>query len=166
MFVPIDDYLSRICNTLENVIAPDVESDFARGQVFATIALLSALGKKIEYKRELILGEINAGTDIISATIKVLKESGIEAPAEAISFMDEFRRNGPVVDTKYIDRVNGTFRAVLDCWYANRGRIKKEVLARIDKQIRDYVHDISLRDVGFMPDTTLDKILKSGKDAK
>ena len=166
MFVPIDDYLSRIYDTLENVIAPDIESDFARGQVFAIIALLSSLSKKIEYKRELILGEIHAGTDIISAIIKVLKGSGIEAPAEVLSFMDEFRRNGPAADTEYVNRVNGIFRAVLDCFYANRGKIRKDVLALIDKQIRDYVHDISLRDVGFMGTTSLDKILKSGKGAK
>lgn len=166
MFVPIDDYFNRIYYTLENVIAPDLESDFARGQVYAIIVLLGSLCKKIEYKHELILEEINTGTDIIAAIIKVLKDAGIETPGEVLSFMKEFEKIGPCADITYMNKVNDNFRCAMDCFYENRKMIEPDTLTGIDKQIRSYIHDISLRDVGFMVATSFDKIMKSGKEGK
>lgn len=166
MFVPIDDYLSRIYDTLENVVAPEIESDFARGQVFAAIALLSSLSKKIEYKRELILAEVNAGTEIISVIIKVLNGAGITPPAETASFMSELEKNGPEPDTRFIIRVNDNFRLALDCFDQNRKKIKEDAWTDADRQIRKYIDDITLRDVGFMATTSFDKILRSEKKAK
>lgn len=164
MFVSINDYLARIYNTLENVVAPEVESDFVRSQLFAAVALIGSLSKKIEYKKDLILDEINAGMEIIKAISDVLKESGIDIPENTMAFLDEFRENGLAADIKNIDRVNEQFRIALDFLYDRKSEISAEMYVHIDNKVRAYIHDISLRDVGFMPHVSFDKILRAGKE--
>lgn len=164
MFVSINDYLSRICNTLEHVVAPDVESDFARSQVFAITALLGSLGRKIEYKQDLIAEEINAGLEIIKTIADVLKDAGLDAPDEVLSFMAESKESNLKLDTKSIEKVNENFRCILDFIYASKGKIESATFNEVDAKVRQYVHDISLRDVGFMAAMSFDKILRSGKE--
>ncbi len=163
MLVPINDYFSRIFHTLEHVVAPDLESDFARSQVFAVIALLGSLGKKIEYKQELIAGEINAGMEIIGAIADVLKGADLDVPAEVLTFMKESKDNKRKVDIKSINKVNDHFRCILDFLFVNKEKIDQATFNEVDAKVRKYVHDISLRDVGFMPAMSFDKILRSGK---
>lgn len=164
MFVSIHDYIGRISNTLENVIAPDLQTDFARSQVYAVMALLGSLSKKVEYKRELIQDEVNAGTDIIKAICSILKDAEISVPTEVQVFMNELEKKGPVSDIAYIEKVNEQFRCTLDTLYQNKEKIDLETFDAMDKKIRGYIHDISLRDVGFMPTMSFDKILRAGKE--
>lgn len=163
MFVSIDDYLQRIYNTLEEVIAPDLKTDYTRSQLYAVVALLGSLNKKIEYKKDLILNEIKAGKDIISFMVDVLKKNGLDAPVEISDFLNRLEENGPIADTKYIDRVNGQFRFLLDFTYEHRDKIDEDNFEEMDRKIRKYIHDISLRDVGFMAPVSFDKILRPGK---
>ena len=58
MFIPVKDYLKRITFALEHVAAPQIESDFARGQVLAAVFLLDNLSTRIDYKPEVITKEI------------------------------------------------------------------------------------------------------------
>lgn len=166
MFVSTSDYIGRICHTLEHVIAPDLESDFARSQVFAVIALLGSLDIKIAYKTELILGEINAGMEIIGAIADALKGENIDVPDEVLNFLKEAKENPPAADINAVNQVNAQFRCILDFLYAGKKKINPDVFDDLDVKIRKYIHDISFRDVGFMPPMTFDKILKSGKEDK
>lgn len=164
MFVSINDYLARIYNTLENVVAPEVESDFVRSQLFAAIALLGSLSKKIEYRKDLISGEIDAGMEIIKAISDVLKDSGIAVPENTAAFLDEFRENGLPAEVKNIRLVNDQFRLILDFLYHKKEKISSDMFIYIDNKIRGYIHDMSLRDIGFMPHVSFDKILRAGKE--
>ena len=163
MFVQIDDYLSRIYHTLEHVVAPDMTSDFARSQVYAVIALLGSLSKKIEYRQDLIIAEAEAGTSCIRAIAEVLQGAGVPIPQETSTFLESVKQNGHTAAIGYIGKVNEAFRISLDHFYKHRHALQPNVVSATDQKVRSYIHDISLRDVGFMAPTSFDKILKSGK---
>ena len=69
MFMSVEAYLKRLTSALENTIAPELESDQTRGQVFAVIGLLDQLATRIEYKPGLLAEEIDAGEKLARGSL-------------------------------------------------------------------------------------------------
>ena len=88
MFMSTDVYLKRIMHTLEQVVAPEVEDDYARGQVYAAIDLLHQLMDKVNYKNELIRQEIEMGSEAIRQVVRAM-EAVADPPDDLKTFLLE-----------------------------------------------------------------------------
>ena len=89
MFVNTNVYFGRITDALEKVVAPEIESDEVRGQVFAVISLIQQVSGMIEYKHDLIEQEIKEGSDIVKNILRAVEGAGIEAPEEIGEFLEK-----------------------------------------------------------------------------
>ncbi|RJP16111.1 MAG: hypothetical protein C4520_19035 [Candidatus Abyssobacteria bacterium SURF_5] len=79
---PFEIYVNRINDILEHVIAPEIESDYIRGQVFAVIELLSQLQGRIEHRHDFIVQDIESGRETIRMLISALSTAGVPVPAD------------------------------------------------------------------------------------
>ena len=72
MFINLNVYFRRIIEALENVVAPEIESDHVRGQVFAIVDLIRQITDRVEYKPALIAKDIELGMDSIKRLTRQL----------------------------------------------------------------------------------------------
>jgi len=89
MFISTEEYLYRITYALEHVIAPLIESDFARGQLLAAVFLLDQLTDRIDYKAELVEQEIETACETIRKVVDAIEERGGETPNDLKAFLGE-----------------------------------------------------------------------------
>lgn len=75
---PIDNFLQRIIDSMEQAILPEVSNPFARGQVAGIVNLLQNLLGKLEERCYLLREENEAMRGLLARATKVL---GGEAPA-------------------------------------------------------------------------------------
>ena len=81
---PLATIVERINQTLENVIAPEIESTIVRGQLFAVVELLNQLQGKYEYRHDLMVQDIQVGRQMLATLIEAFEKAGVETP-QAIS---------------------------------------------------------------------------------
>jgi hypothetical protein len=165
MFMSTDVYLKRIFHTLEHVIAPEVESDYARGQVFAVISLLEQLAQKIEYRQDLIAQEIKMGSRILKSITSALDQAGAEVPEEFGSFLNE-PDSGRVISLAVRNKLEEMLCLAIDLLHDNKGRIEQEQAMELDNQIRDYITKITTRDLGLMKPPAIEKMSRPQKKNK
>jgi len=158
MFVSINTYFERIHHTLEHVVAPEIESDYARGQVSAVIGLLGELSKKIEFRIDLIHEEINMNIKILVKIIKILKDNKIPVPDNSESFIREIKCNGQYNNLQYIDKANDIFHKTIDLFNTNRDKVEPALFEKMDELIREHITKISMRDLGFLNPMSFDII--------
>jgi hypothetical protein len=165
MFMTVDLYLKRIYHTLEHVIAPEVDDDFARGQVFAVINLLEQLGQKVEYKQDLIAQEIEQGSKILSIMVAAVQDAGADIPEKITSFMKELESGSPAGLSKR-NRLEEMLCLAIDLLHENKGLLEPERYAEVDRQVRDYITKLTTRDLGLMKPPAVDKISRPKKGTK
>ncbi len=167
MFAPIETYLERIFATLENVVAPEVESDYARVQLFAAIGLLQSLGKKIEYRQELIDERIRLYSEVVSRVFAAVEKIGGEPSGELRDFVREFQTRSPGGGVAYLEQLEEKFSRTIDFFYANRKKLNQEEAEKLDREIRDVLTRVCLGDLSFLASDNIDKARKSkGKGEK
>jgi hypothetical protein len=164
MFMTIDVYLKRIYHTLEHVIAPEVEDDFARGQVFAVINLLEQLAQKVEYKRDLISQEIEQGSRILKSIAEALEEARVGIPDELESFMKEVEKS-EAINLSMRNKLEEKLSLAMRLFNDNKGKLDKDKSKEVDKELRDYITKIATRDLGLMKPPAIDKISRPEKKA-
>ena len=156
MFVNTNVYFGRITDALEKVVAPEIESDEVRGQVFAVISLIQQVSGMIEYKHDLIEQEIKEGSDIVKNILRAVEGAGIEAPEEIGEFLEKLDEGKAGGGLTLRNKVDEMLCMAIDCLRDNRGGI--EAYKEVDKMVRDYIYKIAGRDLGFMKPPMIEKI--------
>ena len=161
MFISTEEYLHRISHALEHVVAPLIESDFARGQLLAAVYLLDQLTDRIQYKEELIEQEIEAGRETIRKILDALEERGGEVPEDLKAFVAETGRQGCPRDLAFRARCDEMLCSAIDSFYANRTRFDPAVAHEVEGWILGHLTQIASRDLGMYKPSTSQKLLDS-----
>ena len=164
MYATVESYLKRITTVLDQTIAPAIESDQARGQVYAVINLLEQLATRVEIKQELIDKEIEMGVKVLMETAKALQQAGVEIEGDRDGFLAELESKGPGKDLAYCARLDETISAMIDLFFDRRAKLKTEDAAAIDQTIRDYLTKLATRDIGLTKPPNFDKISRSKRE--
>lgn len=162
MFMSTEVYLKRIFYTLEHVIAPEVESDFARGQVFAVISLLEQLGSQIEYKRDIIEKDMKTGAGILREVVSALKDAGAEPPSELAKYMDGLESGGPV-SLAARDRLEEMISLAIDFFHEKGSKLESQKASEVDGLVRDFITKTATRDLGLLKPPRIDQISRPKK---
>jgi len=160
MFMSAETYLSRITQTLEHVIAPEIESDYARGQVFAVINLIDQLARRIEYKSELISREIEAGFRTVSSIVRAL-EPRTDIPEDLASFAGGEPPSGKDIAAR--DAVDEMLCRAIELYFACKDNIEGEASKEVDEVIRAHITGLATRDLGLLKPPDFSKISRSSK---
>jgi hypothetical protein len=155
---PLTTIVERINQTLENVIAPEIESTIVRGQLFAVVELLNQLQGKYEYRHDLMAQDIQVGRQMLATLIDAFEKSGVETP-EAISTatreVDLFGMNGDQL-REVRSGVEAAVSAALDLLDANRSGI--EQAERVEKAVLGQLGQNIVRDMMLFRRQRFDKI--------
>jgi len=161
MFMSTNLYLSRLNEALENVIAPEVESDEARGQVFAVISLIEQFMGRIEYKHDFIEQEIGSGVNVLKRVIEAAGEAGLDTPAEIGEFLQKLDDGKAGSGLALCDKVDEMACMAIDFLHDNRQKVGS--YKEVDKMIRDHIFKMSGRDMGLMKPPMIEKISRPEK---
>jgi hypothetical protein len=156
-----DLYLKKIKYTMENVIAPAIDDDFARGQVFAVLNILEGLGKKIEYKQDLINTEIKVSAGVLLKLAPALVEASVKLSDELTDFSKALKNDGPGADLLYRNKLDEMLSQAINLFFQNRNKLDGDKKTSLDEAIRESITKIATRDIGLMATPNFDKI--SGK---
>ncbi|OGP61122.1 MAG: hypothetical protein A2V67_09040 [Deltaproteobacteria bacterium RBG_13_61_14] len=166
MFMSTDLYLKRITQALEKVVAPEIESDRVRGQVFAVINLIEQLAEKIEYKPALIQQEIEMGSETFRRVVQAVEKGVGDVPKDLQAFLQELERPDPGQGLGFRDRVEEMLCQAIDFFYAHRGRLEPAAALEVDGLIRGYITKITTRDLGLLKPPNIEKISRSKRPPK
>jgi len=157
MFMTVEAYLKRLTSTLENAIAPELESDRTRGQVFAVIGLLDQLATRIEYKPGLLAEEIDSGV-ALAREVAAAIGGGSEA---LMALLREVETQGPGRDLPALARVDEMLSLAIEEFFAAGDGMSVADRARTDQLIRDHLTRIATRDLGLTKPPNFEKISRS-----
>ncbi len=143
-----ETYVTRINYTLENLIAPQIQSDFIRGQVSAIMELLNQLTSRLEYRHELLLEDIERFRGILQTVIETLSNHKIHIQTDLLrqAEVQTIGKYGKQLRDIY-DRMEAAASNAINLLYENRDKIKnaKEVEHHILRQIASgIIRDVML----------------------
>ena len=166
MFLSTEEYLHRITHALEHVVAPLVESDFARGQLLAAVYLLDQLTDRIDYKAEIVEQEIETTCETTRKVVDAVEERGGQVPDDLKSFVREPAGEGRVPDLAFLSRCEEMLSAAIDSFYVNRKAFDPASAHATEGLILAHLTQIGSRDMGMYKPSTSQKLLDArGKSA-
>lgn len=156
--IPLTTIVERINQTLENVIAPEIESTIVRGQLFAVVELLNQLQGKYEYRHDLMVQDIQVGRQMLATLIEAFRKAGVETPEAISSAAREVALLGMSGDQLREVRsgVEEAVSAALDLLDANRPGIEKA--EQVEKAVLGQLGQNILRDMMLFRRQRFDKI--------
>lgn len=160
MFIPMEGYLERIAYALEHVIAPQIESDFARGQLLAAVFLLDQLTDRVDYKAGLVRQEIEWSVETLRKMLEALEEKRAEMPADLKAFHEELNRQGCGQDLAFRNRCDEMLCSAIDVYYAHLDRFEPASAQEMEERILGHLSQIAFRDLGMLKASTSEKLLR------
>jgi hypothetical protein len=161
MFLSTEEYLHRITHALEYVVAPLVESDFARGQLLSAVYLLDQLTDRIDYKAEIVEQEIETTRETTLRIVDAIEETGGEVPEDLKSFVHEAAGVGRARDLALRKRCEEMLSTAIDSFYANRKAFDPASAHATEGLILGHLTRIGSRDMGMYKPSTSQKLLDS-----
>jgi len=161
MWMKPEAYLRRLQTTLEQVVAPEIEDDAVRGQLYAVVDLLNQLGGKIEYKRDLIAVEVAAGRAMLERVLAEMERAGADSPAELSAFVRELGAGTRPVELKLQREVEEKLCRAIDHFHAHKDKLGPELALRLDRELRDYMLKAATREMGQVKPPQLERISRS-----
>lgn len=159
MDTPLARIVERINHTLENVIAPEIESRIVRGQLFAVVEILNQIQNRFDYRHDLMVQDIQVGKQMLATLIEAFEAAGIEVP-EAIPATAREADPAPGASGEQLregrSRVESTVSEALDLLDAHRSsipqaeKVERTVLGQLGRNI--------LRDMMLFRPQRFDKI--------
>lgn len=159
MWMSTDAYLRRLMQTLEKVVAPEIESDQVRGQLYAVVDLINQLSSKIEYKPGIVGQDVKDGGEIMKTLLDAMQSAGIPTPPELSAFLSELESAAPALPLKF--KTEEMVCSALDHFHAHKHELGQAGTAALDQKIRDYLLKVTTRDIGLMKPPMLEKISRS-----
>jgi hypothetical protein len=155
---PLATIVDRINQTLENVIAPEIESTIVRGQLFSVVELLNQLQGKYEYRHDLMVQDIQVGRQMLATMTEAFDKAGVETPDAISTATREVELLGMSGDQLREVRsgVEAAVSDALDLLDANRAVIKQA--ETVEKAVLGQVGQNILRDMMLFRVQRFDKI--------
>jgi hypothetical protein len=166
MFMSAQDYLQRISHALEHVVAPQIESEYLRGQLLAAVFLLDQLTDRIDYKPDLIRQEIQDGCETMRMVVSVLMENGASPPDELKDFLKEVEPGTYESSLEFRNRCDGMLSMAIDLFYAHRTRLDPSVEYEVEGVLLEHLNAVASRDVGMHKFSTSLKLLQKKDQPK
>jgi hypothetical protein len=166
MFIPLNIYFKRLTDALENVVAPEIESDHVRGQVFAVVELIRQIIDRIEYKQDLINQEIELGRNTIGQIADALVDAGVDAPAEIAEFIQSFEEGKAGKGIPLRNKTDEMVCAAMEAFHRNMDKMNPEVAEKTDAAIRENMFKLIGRELGLMKPPMIEKISRSKREKK
>jgi hypothetical protein len=161
MWMKPEAYLKRLQNALEQVVAPEIEDDAVRGQLYAVVDLLNQLGNKIEYRRDLIAVEVKAGAAMLKRLLSAMEGAGVGSPPEGAELCQALEAGAREVDLKLQREVEEALCRGIDHFYAQKHRMGQELAASLDRELREYMLKTATREMGLVKPPQLERISRS-----
>ncbi len=161
MFISTNDYLKRITHSLEHVVVPEIESDFARGQVLAAVFLLDQLMDRIDYKTDLIEKEVEPCCALIKKITDTIKETTGNTSDDLVSFIEDIEKNDPGKDIKFRDKSNEMLCSAIDLFFENRLKMDPDITTELNNQILEFFGKINARDFSLFKMSTSGKLIQT-----
>ena len=158
MDTPLTSIVERINHTLENVVAPEIESTIVRGQLFAVVELLNQLPGRFEYRHDFLVQDIHVGKQMLATLIDAFENAGLETAGEipaAAGKVDLLGMNGDQLRAERT-RVEEAVSAALDLLDAHRARIAQA--EKVEKAVLGQLGQNILRDMMLFRRQRFDKI--------
>ena len=161
---PLTTIVERINQTLENVIAPEIESTIVRGQLFAVVELLNQLQGKYEYRHDLMVQDIQVGRQMLATLIEAFEKAGVETPQAISTATQEIDLLGMSGDQlrEVRSRVEAAVIAALDLLDANRSGITEA--EKVEKAVLGQLGQNILRDMMLFRRQRFDKISQRAQE--
>jgi hypothetical protein len=152
-----DAYFKRLQLALDQVVAPEIEDDHVRGQLYAVSELLAQLAGKLEFKQELIAVEIAETDKTLRELTDGLRAAGVAIPPELIASDAPVRK----FDLDLLQGAEARLCAAMDLFHEHRNRLDPATAGRLDQALRQYLTKTATREMGLMKPPQLDKISRS-----
>ena len=123
--MPFTRIIEGLNHTLENVIAPEIESTIVRGQLFAIVEILGQISGRFDHKHELTVQDIQVSQQMLKTLTEALSAASIEFPAEFLACaetIDATALSGEQLRAQR-DHLEKTVSAALDLLDAHRSEI-------------------------------------------
>lgn len=150
--------VERINHTLENVIAPEIESPIVRGQLFAIVEILNQIQERFDYRHDFMVQDIQVGKQMLATLIEAFEKAGVETPEAISSETREVDLSGMNGDQlrEVRNRMEAAVSTALDLLDANRAGIEQAEL--VEKDVLGQLGQNILRDVMLVRPQRFDKI--------
>lgn len=157
MFVTLDLYLKRIIHSLEKVVAPEIESDQLRGQIYAAANLLQQLSGTAEFKPELRDDEARKNLVLLDQLIPRLKAAAGPLPEPLAAALTDARADQPSA----LEKTDEALCRAIEWFFATRRSLPPATAAELDALIRDHLTKSATRDIGLIKPPNIEKISRS-----
>jgi len=157
MYMKPDAYFKRLQLALDQVVAPEIEDDHVRGQLYAVSELLAQLAGKLEYKHDLIAVEVAETDKALRELTGGLCESGVAVPPE-LAAPDS---SSLTLDLNLLHESEARLCAAIDLFHAEKKRLDPAAVIRLDQALRQYLTKTATRAMGLMKPPQLAKISRS-----
>jgi hypothetical protein len=158
MDTPFTSIVERINHTLENVVAPEIESPIVRGQLFAVVEILNQIQGRFDYRHDFMVQEIQVGRQMLASLTEAFENAGLEIP-EAISsaalVVDLVGMSGEQL-REARSRVEEAVSAALDLLDAHRSEIAQA--EKVEQAVLGQLGQNILRDMMLFRPQRFDKI--------
>jgi hypothetical protein len=161
---PLASIVERLNHTLENVIAPEIESTIVRGQLFSVVELLNQLPGKYEYRHDLMVQDIQVGEQMLATLIEAFERAGIETPESISTAKQQADLLGMSGDQlrEARSRMEGAVSDALDLLDENRARIPQA--EKVEKAVLGHLGQNILRDMMLFRPQRFDKISQRAQE--
>ena len=161
---PLATIVELINQTLENVIAPEIESTILRGQLFAVVELLNQLLGKYEYRHDLLVQDIQVGRQMLTTLIDTFEKAGIETPEAITNANREVDLLGMSGEALREERsgVETAVSAALDLLDANRSGI--DGAEQVERTVLGQLGQNIIRDMMLFRPQRFDKISQRNQE--
>ena len=158
MDTPFTRIVDGLNHTLENVIAPEIESTIVRGQLFAVVEILNQIQGRFEYRHDLMVQDIQVGKQMLATLIEAFEKAGVETPEAISTATQEIDLLGMSGDhlREVRRRVEAAVSAALDLLDANRSGISEA--EGVEKAVLGQLGQNILRDMMLFRRQRFDKI--------
>jgi len=163
MWMNPDLYLKRLAAALENVVAPEIDDDFARGQLYAVSELINQLTGKLEYKRDLVGEDIKAGHEALVGLLADLEDVGAPRPGGIVAAIEEMGKDPKPIGVERRGQVEALLCDAIDHFHDHKQEIGAEAAAKLDKELRDLLTRQATKELGRMKPPQFEKISRSKK---
>jgi len=150
MWIPIAAYIDRISAALEEIVAPEISSEYARIQLLAAVELLKSLGRKIEYRRDLIRKRTSGNSSIIYDLCQVVLEKRGDLPEDLHGFFRKLETGQIKQDLMSIEESEAMLRKAIDCLFALRSQFDQTDFAKVEDRLRKFLTTTCIQDVVFV----------------
>jgi hypothetical protein len=161
---PLPTIVDRINHTLENVIAPEIESTIVRGQLFAVVELLNQLQGKYEYRHDLLVQDIQVGRQMLTTLTETFARAGVDTPETISAAAQEVELLGMSGDQlrEVRSRVEAAVSDALDLLDASRSGISQ--VEHVEKAVLAQLGQTILRDMMLFRRQRFDKISQRAQE--